>query len=109
MAAHAFFEASRYIGDPQKQGEKENIMNRRGFFSFLAAAPVGVAAGLTVKPAAAEIAPSVLRSSSEYQCGCGSHIHHFIPVPESRFSMQGPMRGQAICAWCKAPWGGPTS
>lgn len=93
-------------------------MNRRGFFSFLAAAPVGIAAGATLKAEAT--APNVVRAAPEYRCGCGSPLHHFIvvddvsPSPWPGFSRGVPpsyyaSRAVAVCSWCQAPWGGPTS
>lgn len=105
-------------------------MNRRGFFSFLPAAAIGVAAGVSLRAEASAPpapAPNVVRSSPEHKCACGSHLHHFVPVSDLGHTHAHPashqhtfnggggwstgeaVYGKPVCSWCAAPWGGSTS
>jgi hypothetical protein len=68
-------------------------MNRRGLFSFFAAAPVGAVAALSLK----EPTPKdLVYSGGSHRCyDCGSPTFHY--VPDGR-------RALAECTWCRAPW-----
>lgn len=69
-------------------------MNRRNLFSFFAAAPVGVAAAITLKPSPAEAMPPQARiiwADLEHRCKCGSGLYY--PNPNT-------------CVWCRRPYRG---
>lgn len=86
-------------------------MNRRGFFSFLAAAPVGIVASATLR-AEALPAPNVVRAAPTHRCGCGSPLHHFVAIdtrgrqmePSHNLEDGGYYVSAAVCSWCQAPW-----
>src|SRR6266508_1392692 len=98
-------------------------MNRRKFFGFLAAAPVGVAAAATLK---AEAAPQrIVRPIGQgfptpaFRCYCGSDAYVMEPVydvvssPGHTHSLHGLSAGftahaQAKCVGCRNNWMGPT-
>jgi hypothetical protein len=106
-------------------------VNRRGFFSFLPGAAVGVAVAASIKPepVAAKVEPvaptvpppNYVRSDpSGYRCRCGSHLHHFVTghhgghthgfahmnvYPHNHVHAY-TVAAVPVCSWCGEEWKG---
>lgn len=80
-------------------------MNRRRFFSLLAATPVGVvAAGTQAKASLAETTDIPVKVTPGEKCiHCGCPQHHFIYNEDVHYP--GYCQAKKVCSWCNFPWG----